>query len=347
MAVSIKDIARIAGVSHSTVSRALRGSPLIPAETTRRIRLIAEEHGYSASAIGRSLVSGRTEAIGVVVTSISDPFNGEVVAGLEESANAAGYSVILATSQAQPEREMAVVKSFQARRVDGIVVASSRVGSNYLPMLQKLRIPVVLLNNQHPDEVTHSVSIDDARGAYEATRYLVQLGHSNIGFVGDKFGLHSDFERRKGFLEAMREVGRPVPDKNTVWGDGKVEGGYQAARQLLLKARPSAIFCYNDLSAVGALRAAEMAGLAVPRDLSIVGFDDIEIASLVHPPLTTIRQPRRELGIKSMELLLKLLRGEQAAKAMLLPGELVVRSSTAPPRAYQSISAGKNSATKS
>jgi DNA-binding LacI/PurR family transcriptional regulator len=131
MAVSIKDIARLAGVSHSTVSRALRNSPLIPPPTARRIKQIAVETGYSASAVARGLVNRKTEAIGVVVTSIADPFNGEVVAGIEEIANRHGYSVILATSQADPEREMTVVRSFRERRVDGILVASSRLGANY------------------------------------------------------------------------------------------------------------------------------------------------------------------------------------------------------------------------
>ncbi|MGH9584285.1 MAG: LacI family DNA-binding transcriptional regulator, partial [Bryobacteraceae bacterium] len=150
MTVSIKDIGRLAGVSHSTVSRALRNSPLIPAETARRIQKIAKEAGYSASAVARSLVTRKTHAIGVVVTSIADPFNGEVVAGIEEAANRHGYSVILASSQADPEREIAVVRSFQERRLDGILVASSRVGALYMPLLSELKIPVVLINNQHP-----------------------------------------------------------------------------------------------------------------------------------------------------------------------------------------------------
>ncbi len=137
MAVSIKDIARLAGVSHSTVSRALNRSPLIPLETAERIQQIAKEQGYTASAVARSLVTRKTEAIGVVVTSIADPFNGEVVAGIEEVANQEGYSVVLATSQADPTREMAVVRSFRERRVDGILVASSRLGAQYQQLARR------------------------------------------------------------------------------------------------------------------------------------------------------------------------------------------------------------------
>ena len=295
-------------------------------------------------------MSGRTEAIGVVVTSISDPFNGEVVAGLEEVANEEGLSVILATSQALPEREMSVVRGFQSRRVDGIVVASSRVGSNYSSMLADLQIPVVLLNNQAA-EFTYSVRIDNTRGSFDATNHLLQLGHRRIGYVGDRLGLHSDFERRAGFLEAMEKAGITVPADFVLTGDGKMEGAYEAVLALLRGNGdlPTALVCYNDMSAIGAMQAAKSVRISVPDQLSIVGFDDIQVAELVTPALTTICQPKRELGARSMRLMIKLLRGETAEKSVVLPGELIVRSSTASPgeSVYQSISAGKNSATKS
>jgi DNA-binding LacI/PurR family transcriptional regulator len=334
MAVSIKDIARVAGVSHSTVSRALRGSSLIPAGTTFRIQQIADELGYTASAIGRGLVSGRTDAIGVVVTSISDPFNGEVVAGLEEVANEQGLSVILATSQGLPEREISVVKAFQSRRVDGIVVASSRVGSRYSAMLADLQIPVVLLNNQHPDDFSYSVSIDNTRGAFEATNHLLQLGHRRIAYLGDRLGLHSDTERRMGFLNAMQSAGETVPAHFLLSGDGKLEGACQAAFTLLASKTdlPTALFCYNDMSAIGVMRAAHLMRIAIPEQLSIVGFDDIQVAELVRPALTTVRQPKRELGARSMLLMMKLLGGETPEKSVVLPGELIIRGSTASPQ---------------
>lgn len=338
MAVSIKDIARIAGVSHSTVSRALGGSSLIPQVTAFRIQKIAAEMGYTASAIGRSLVKGRTEAIGVVVTSISDPFNGEVVEGLEDAANQHGYSVILATSQASPDRELAVVRAFQSRRVDGIVVASSRVGSNYSSMLADLQIPVVLLNNQHPDDVGYSVRIDNLKGAFDATNHLLSLGHTRIAYLGDKLGVRSDEERRDGFNKAMREAGVGVSPDLMLSGDGKVQGAAQAGTMLFGRSRknskhPTAIVCYNDMSALGVMESAKRAGVALPHELSIVGFDDIQVAELVTPSLTTVRQPKRQLGLLSMNLLIKLLRGEGAERSVILQGELIIRgSTTSPPR---------------
>ncbi len=327
MAISIKDIARIAGVSHSTVSRALRGSSLIPEGTAARIRAIASELGYSASAIGRGLVQGRTEAIGVVVTSIADPFNGEVVGGLEEYANQHGYSVILATSQAISEREISVVKSFQSRRVDGIIVASSRVGSQYSQLLADTQIPVVLLNNQHPDEFMHSVRIDDRKGTFDATNHLLKLGHKRVAYLGDQFGLNSETERRAGFRQAMEQAGLPIEPQFQMSADGRIDGAAAAFRSLRGNL-PTAVVCYNDLTAVGVMEAAKGMGLAIPEDLSVVGFDDIQVAELLTPGLTTVRQPKWELGMRSMSLILRILRGEEAERSVVLTGELVVRGST-------------------
>jgi len=330
MAVSIKDIARLAGVSHSTVSRALRNSPLIPARTAQRIQKIASETGYSASAVARSLVMRKTHALGVVVTSIADPFNGEVVNGIEEIANRHGYSVILANSQANPDREVTVVRSFRERRVDGILVASSRVGALYVPLLSELQIPIVLINNHHPSEFVHSVTIDNVQGAYDATRYLIELGHTKVAYLGDRFGLQSDTERFSGFEKAMHEAHLPVRKEFLLRGDGKPQGAMTAAAELFSRPKqPTAMFCYNDMSALGVLQEAESRHISVPGDLSLAGFDDIFFAPLLKPPLTTIRQPKREIGERAAELLLAVLGGEQTEKTVVIRGELVVRGSTA------------------
>jgi DNA-binding LacI/PurR family transcriptional regulator len=296
------------------------------------------------------LVTNRTEAIGVVVTSIADPFNGEVVAGIEELANEHGYTVILATSQAQAERELAVVRSFQARRVDGILVASSRVGALHERLLSELHVPIVLLNNQHPSAFAHSVSFDNEQGAYEATRHLVELGHTRIAYLGDEFGLHSDEERYGGFCRMMAEAGLAVDPSLVKRGNGKPEGAREAARELLAAVdMPTAVFCYNDMSALGVLFEASLGGFRVPEDISVVGFDDIFFSTYLRPPLTTVRQPMKELGRRATQLLLALLRKEEAERTVLVEGKLVVRGSTAEPRAspYQSILSGKNSATRS
>jgi DNA-binding LacI/PurR family transcriptional regulator len=350
MPVSIKDIARLAGVSHSTVSRALRNSPLIPAGTAERIQRIANQAGYTASAVARSLVTRRTQAVGVVVTSIADPFNGEVFAGIEERANQHGYSVVLANSQGNAEREVQVVRALQEQRIDGVLVASSRVGALYMPMLSQLQIPIVLINNHHRSEFAHSVTIDNANGACQAVRHLIELEHREIAYVGNRWGLESDVDREAGYRKALRGAGIAPRRSLVVEGDGKPEGGMVAARKLLsLRRKPTAIFCYNDMTALGVLREATEQGLQLPRDLSIAGFDDLFFAPLLNPSLTTIHQPRKEIGRMAMKLLLALLEGRPAEKTIRIRGELVVRGSTAKPgaSAHQSISAGKNSATRS
>ncbi len=331
--VSIKDIAKLARVSHSTVSRALQNNPLVNAKTAERIRKIARESGYTASAVARSLVTKKTLTIGVVVTTIEDPFIGDVVSGVEQVANDHGYSVLLAQSQADPEREMRVVQSFHERRVDGILVTASRVGALYLPMLSGMKVPVVLINNQYGD-FCHSVLIENVEAAREATRHLVKLGHKRIAYIGDQFGYQSDTERMTGYRQALEEADLPFRPELVVHGDGKPQGGGAAAKKLLsLAARPTAIFCYNDQTAFGALRTIRTRGLSVPDDISLVGFDDLYFAPLVEPPLTTIRQPKEKMGRKGMEILLSLMSGAKFDKTVKVSGTLIVRNSTAPPSA--------------
>lgn len=331
---SIKDIARVAGVSHSTVSRALQNSPLVTPKTVEEIHRIARDLGYRPSAVARGLVTRKTLTIGVVVTTISDPFVSEVVIGIELAANDSGYSVILADSNADPNREKNVVHSFAERRVDGIVITSSRVGALYTPMLSKMMVPIVLINNQHPGQFVHSVMIENLQGSREATSYLIGLGHRRIAYVGDRYGHQSDTERFAGYREALEQAALPFLPELVVHGDGKPEGGVVAMDNLLsLPHPPTAVFCYNDLTALGVLRTIHMRGLRVPADISLIGFDDLFFASYTQPQLTTVRQPMRRMGRMAMESLVKLMSGEQSAEAVKVPAELIVRESAGAPRA--------------
>jgi DNA-binding LacI/PurR family transcriptional regulator len=332
LATTIKDIARAANVSHATVSRALRNSPLVSPETTEKIQRIARESDYRASAVARSLVTKRTFTVGVVVTSIADPFVAEVVSGIEETANDHGYSVFLANSNADPEREMKVVHSFEERRVDGVVVTSSRVGALYVPKLAQMEVPIVLLNNQHASEFAHSVMIANIDASRAATRHLLQLGHERIAYIGDQYGVQSETERLTGYRTALEEAGIPIREEFAVQGNGKPEGGITAMAALLAQPnRPTAVFCYNDMTAIGAIRSIKNHGLKVPEDISVVGFDDLVLSQYTDPPLTTIHQPMRRMGNLAMETLLELLSGSTSAYNIKVPGELVVRQSTSRP----------------
>lgn len=333
---TIRDIAKTASVSHSTVSRALRNSSLVKSETVAIIRRIAEESGYRPSVAARSLVTHKTNSIGVVVTTIADPFVAEVVSGIEETANEHAYSVYLANSSADSDRELRVVRGFEERDVDGIIVTSSRVGAVYVPMLSQMRVPIVLVNNQHPAEFTHSVMIANFQASYAITRHLVQLGHKRIAYIGDRFGYQSDTDRFGGYRAALDESDLPFTPEYVVHGDSKPESGRAAAEGLLrLPLPPTAIFCYNDMTALGVLRAIRMRGLSCPGDVSVAGFDDLFLAQYTDPPLTTIRQPRHEMGRLAMDTLLKLMSGAAFQQNTQVPGELILRESTAPPKAAE------------
>ncbi|MEK6320862.1 MAG: LacI family DNA-binding transcriptional regulator [Acidobacteriota bacterium] len=331
--ISIKDIARVAKVSHSTVSRALQNSPLVSHDTAERIQQIAREKGYRPSAVARSLVTRRTKTIGVVVTRIADPFIAEVVSGIEEVANDHDYSVFLANSNAHPDREVKVVHSFHERRVDGILVTASRVGALYMPLLAEMRVPTVLINNQHPGEFVHSVMIDNPAASRQATEHLIGLGHRRIAYIGDQFGFQSDTERFAGYRRALEVADVPFLPELIAHGDGNAEGGMHAMEKLLALAEPpTAVFCYNDMSALGGLRAIHAHGWRVPEDISVVGFDDLFIASYTSPALTTISQPMRQMGRMAMEILIKLFSGLNSKTNIKVQGQLITRESTAPPR---------------
>ncbi|MEJ5198033.1 MAG: LacI family DNA-binding transcriptional regulator [Anaerolineae bacterium] len=333
MSTSIKDIARAAGVSHSTVSRALSDSPLVAAATRARIRRLAQEMGYSPNEGARSLVRGHTCTVGVVVTTIADPFSAEVVEGIESTAYAHGYSVILAASQDDPEREVAAVEMLRSKRVDAIIVTSSRVGALHQERLGAAGVPVILLNSHSRQVTPHtfSVRVDDVHGGRLATEYLLWLGHRRIAHVAGPPGHSPSVDRLAGYRAALEEAGVPFDAGLVFEGTGRPAGGEQAlARLFALAERPTAVFCYNDMTAIGLLRAARAAGLTVPRDLAVIGFDDIPFAAYVSPALTTIAQPKFEMGQRAMEMALSLMGGPAADRMhdVVLEGRLVVRDST-------------------
>lgn len=331
---SIKDIARLANVSHPTVSRALLNNPLVSAKTGERIRRIAQEAGYRPSAVARGLLTRRTQTIGVVVTTVADPFAGAVFSGIEQTAGDHGYSVFLADSNADPERERKIVQAFAERRLDGIIVTSSRVGALYLPLLSEMGVPIVLVNNQFPGTFAHAVMIGNVEGSRAAAKHLIDLGHERIAYIGDQSGFQSDTERFAGYRNALKAARIPFDQELVSHGDGKSEAAIVAMNALLqLPELPTAVCCYNDMTALGAMHAIHSHGLRVPEDISVTGFDDLFFAALTQPPLTTVRQPMYRMGQLAMESLLRLMSGEKMVDTIRVEPELVVRKSTTSPRA--------------
>jgi DNA-binding LacI/PurR family transcriptional regulator len=337
--VSIEDIARAAGVSHSTVSRALRDSPLISADVRGQIRRLADEMGYTPNAIAQSLQMQRTRSIGLVVTSIADPFWTDVVKGVEEVARSANLSVFLSASHSDPEQELAVIDTFQRRRVDGILVADAHIGTTHAARLARIHIPTVLINSQAEptSDLLHSVTVDDERGARLAVEHLLALGHSAVGYMGVCNRQRSNRRRAAAYRAALAAAGVIARDDWTalVPAQPAMSIDDAAAGQLLmprlLDAGVTAVFCYNDMLAIGALMACRERGLSIPRDISVVGVDDIHMAQFVMPPLTTIHQPKVRLGALAMQMLLDLLEGRTVEHQHVAP-TLVVRGSTGPAR---------------
>jgi len=335
--VSIEDIARTAGVSHSTVSRALRDSTLISVEVRERIQKLAREMGYTPNAIAQSLQTRQTSTIGLVVTSIADPFWGDVMKGIEEVARVAGFSVFLSASHNDPDQEMAIIKTFHRRRVDGILIAASRISSNNSKRLDSFRVPTVLINSQAESETTvlHWVAVDDRKGAQLAVENLLHLRHRAIGYLGTSNRPRSNRQRLLGYQSTLaaadilsREEWIVVSPGNEASHEEDVAAG-RTLLPKLLDTGVTAIFCYNDVIATGVLIACRERGIRVPEELSVIGFDNIELASYVTPQLTTIHQPKIEMGRLATKVMLDLLHN-RPGQNYVLPPTLIERASTAP-----------------
>jgi DNA-binding LacI/PurR family transcriptional regulator len=337
-AVSIRDIAKAAGVSHTTVSRALRNSPLISGEVREDVQRIARQMGYTPNIVARSLKERRTNTIGLVVTSIADPFVGRVARGIEEVAASGGIDILLSISRNDPEQEMAVIESLHRRRVDGIIVAAGLIGEQYAGRLARIDVPTVLINQQAEAQydTLHSVSVDDYGGARFAMEHLLSCGHHAIGYLGAGNRPRSNRRRLEAYCDALADAGVHFEDdrvriaaRDQRFHTDDVAAG-QALVPELLAARVSAVFCYNDMIAVGALMACRELGVKVPEQLSVVGYDDIELAQYVTPALTTIHQPKLRLGQLAMEMLLDLMAG-QHVDDRVLETALICRASTTAP----------------
>jgi DNA-binding LacI/PurR family transcriptional regulator len=339
MSVTIKDIARIAGVSHSTVSRALRNHPAISSDTTQRIQKIASEMGYLPSATARGLKTNRSQALGVILSSIDDPFFSEVLQGIDDICQPAGYRLFVAASQRDPVREESIVRAMGERRVDGIIVCSTPFSRAHGQQLRAYGLPIVVINNQAFDEYPYSIHHDDRTGSRLVTRHLIDLGHHQIAYLGNVQAGRTTQDRLNGFLDEMRSARLPVTQELIYQGpNGQPQGGYEGAGYFIqLPDLPSAVVCFNDQMAIGVIRAFHEAGIVVPRDCSIAGFDNIQVSAYVTPPLTTFDQPKYDLGCAAARLILRLLSEptlkppEPRSEVHFLKGHLLVRESTSPP----------------
>jgi len=338
MVITIKDVARKAGVAHTTVSRALRGSPLISTETTERIRQIAAEMGYQPSAAARSLKTNRSQVLGVIVSSIDDSFFSEILQGIDDVAQQSGYSLFIAASQHDLIRERSIVRTMREHRVDGVIICSTPFSAEQSKQLRSYEIPIVVINNQSAEDYRHSIYHDDLDGSQQVMRHLIELGHKHIAYLGYTRSGRTNLSRLAGYREQMRKAGLTIYDgyECEVQTSDPQSGQASVQHFLSLMQRPTAIFCYNDMLAIGVMRGLQAAGLRVPEDCSIVGFDNITFSAFTNPPLTTFDQPKRTIGVQAAQLMLGLLDLSNDGKAreskiQTLKGRLLLRASTTAP----------------
>lgn len=326
--VTIADVAKAAGVSTQTVSRVINEKSEISPATRQRVLQIIEQLGYRPSSIARGLAMSKTLALGLIVPDIANPFFPEIVQGAEAVALEHGYTIVLGNTNENVEREMNLLRTFEARRVDGLILCSSRLSEEQLLPLLVKQNEVVLINRQVALDNVSMVRVDYVQGTHMAVAHLLACNRRRIGFLAGPSSSHSQQMRLQAFMQSLEENGEPYDPAVMLSCSPNTEGGYQAVRELLAQ-HPDldGLLCYNDLVAIGALQACTELGIAVPKRLAVIGYDDIQSAHLVTPSLTTVGIAKSLLGSNATQLLLKRLAGDQQGVDLVLPSRLIVRAS--------------------
>ena len=329
-AVTIHDVARAVGVSAMTVSRALGNKPGVSARTREQVREAARRLGYAMHPAAKSLAGGKLDTLGMLVPDVGSQYIGELVRGVGEALDKALFDLILYTTHRDPERERERIRHLTRGQADGLLAVLPRTIDGHIEALEEAQAPVVILDHRGVNTRLPCVGTTNAAGARAAVAHLVSLGHRRIGHITGLDGTHASLERERGYREALHEAGLPVDAALVRQGDFQQPRAFQATRALLaLPDPPTAIFAANDVSACGAIEAVKDRGLSVPGDVSVVGFDDIPMATQIHPLLTTVRQPLFEMGATAARMLIAQVRGlEPLAPRVELPTELVIRASS-------------------
>ncbi len=327
---TIKDVARAAGVSVTTVSHVFNETRPVAPETQRRVKAAIDQLGYYPSNLARALKGEPTGTVGMLVTSSTNPFFAEVISGVEERCYERGYSLILCNTGDDRQRLNAQLKTLLQKRIDGLVVMTTNADLRFFKDLRRYRgLRIVAIDTEEMDEVP-VINDDSGSGGAIAARHLIARGFRRIAVLAGPKAHPRALRRLAGFRDALEAAGHPLDPTLRYCTELTLAGGARATRKLLAEQalRPEAIFCMNDLAAVGALHVLSEEGLEVPRDISLVGYDDIEIAAYCRPPLTTVRQPTEEIGHTAAERLIALVEGaEQPSESVALAPQLIERSS--------------------
>jgi LacI family transcriptional regulator len=337
--ITIKQVAEIAGVSIQTVSRVINNRYDVSEETRLKVLATIEKLGYQPNAIARGLASRRSRTLGLVTFDFTDYFFTCVVTGAEAEAHRHGYFFILGNSRCDPSEEPTYLRLLTERHVEGVLFAREGTPNDlhHLQSLHQSGVPVVVTGFYDPNANLNLVDVNNFAGGYRATRYLIETGHQKIALITGPVSNQAAQDRRRGYLQALAEAGLAYNPQLEAEGNYLHQSGYDAMVQILQRGQPfSAVFASNDRMAIGAIYALHQAGLHVPGDISVVGFDDVPEAEFSIPPLTTIRQPMIRVGEEAVKLLIERIENPGLPPRLIqLDIELVKRQSVAPPRSFE------------
>jgi LacI family transcriptional regulator len=332
---TIRDVAERAGVSITTVSHVVNGTRKVEPATAARVEAAIDELDYRPNALARSMRRGTTHTVGVIIPDIANPFFGDLARSLEDHMFEAGYSAIICNSDGDVEKETRYLEVLLSKQVDGLLLVAASQPSDGLLDLVARGVPVVVVDRELGDINASQVMVANHEGGHLAGEHLLELGHRDIGVLAGPGSLGTSARRLEGFEAALASAGIRLPDTRVVRGDFRAASGRAAVDAWIARYDlPTAVFAENDLMAIGALSAAHTAGIDVPGDLSVVGFDGIAFGADVTPPLTTVSQSTEDMAAAAIELLFERLRdGSAVARLVELPVTLAVRGSSGPPRA--------------
>lgn len=330
--VTIIDVAREANVSYSTVSRVVNNKSYVKPETRKRVLEAMDQLGYQANLQARSLAGGRSNVISLLVHGTISQYTGEIIRGIDDAITSAQYELMLYTSHLHKIEALAHVNMMVRGMADGLLILSPRDPEKYVQSLRDRSFPYVLIDQKGIEDRDPSVTAANREGAYKAVRYLTDLGHRRIGFITGFADTDVANERLAGYTQALADNNIPFDAQLVKEGDFLQPSGHTCGSELLgLPTPPTAIFASSDMMALGVMDAARARGRRIPEDLSLIGFDDIPMAAVAHPGLTTVRQPLEDMGRIATEILLSAIKNpEDPPQVVVVPTELIIRGTTAP-----------------
>jgi LacI family transcriptional regulator len=328
--ITIREVAESAGVSYATVSHVINNTRIVSPETRERVLAAMDALNYRPNMLARSLRQGKTNTLGLVLPDSANPFFAEISRSIEDEAFKKGYSVFLCNTELDTERELFYVDVLSKKQVDGIIFIAAGDQADSLDFLLHRNLPVVMIDRNVPSVELDAVLTDNQLGGFLATRHLLDLGHTRIACIAGPSSITPSSERIIGYRKALEQVGLPYNEDLVMRGDYHAQSGLEITHSILMmNPRPTAIFALNDLMALGALRAAAEAGCSVPKDLAVIGYDDLELSRFTNPPLSTIAQPKKEVGVQAVNLLIeRITQKNRPPTRLVLPPELIVRRST-------------------